>query len=46
MQVLDQLQAVVQALDAEIYAAMRQPALKRISARDAEDWPVLASTTK
>jgi predicted nucleic acid-binding protein len=42
MQVLDQLQAVVQALDAEIYAAMRQPALKRISVRDADDWPVLA----
>ncbi|TDM09015.1 MAG: hypothetical protein C4K60_06580 [Ideonella sp. MAG2] len=42
MQVLDQLQAVVQGLDAEINASMRQPALKRISARDADDWPVLA----
>lgn len=42
MTVLDRLEAVVRPLDAELYAAARDEALRRIAARDADDWPVLA----
>ena len=40
--VLDRLECVVQPIDAELYAGMQQQALRRIAARDADDWPVLA----
>ncbi len=42
MLVLDHLEGVVQPIDAELYAGMRQQAHQRIAARDADDWPVLA----
>ena len=42
LHVLDCLEAIVQPIDAELYAGMQQPALQRIAARDADDWPVLA----
>lgn len=42
MKVLDSLESVVQSIDLELYAGMRQPALQRIAVRDADDWPVLA----
>jgi predicted nucleic acid-binding protein len=42
MAVLDSLESIVQAIDVELYAGQRQPALQRIAIRDADDWPVLA----
>lgn len=39
---LDRLEAVVWPLDREFYEPMRDEALRRIAARDADDWPVLA----
>ena len=42
MLVLDQLELVVQPIDAELYEGMQQQALQRIAVRDADDWPVLA----
>jgi predicted nucleic acid-binding protein len=42
MLVLDRLEGVVQSIDAELYEGLQQQALQRISARDADDWPVLA----
>ena len=42
MKVLDSLESVVQSIDLELYAGMRQSALQRIAVRDADDWPVLA----
>ena len=40
--VLDRLAGIVQPIDAELYEGMRQQALQRIAACDADDWPVLA----
>lgn len=40
--VLDALERIVYPMDMEVYAGMRQPALRRIEMRDADDWPVLA----
>ena len=40
--VLDALERIVHPMDMEVYAGMRQPALRRIEMRDADDWPVLA----
>ena len=40
--VLSELEHIVQPVDAELYDGMRQQALQRIAARDADDWPVLA----
>jgi predicted nucleic acid-binding protein len=42
LQVLDQLERIVQPIDAELYESMKEQALKRIALRDADDWPVLA----
>ncbi len=42
MLVLDQLEGVVQSIDAELYEGIQQQALQRIAVRDADDWPVLA----
>jgi predicted nucleic acid-binding protein len=42
MAVLDQMERIVQPIDAELYAGMQQQALQRIAARDADDWPVIA----
>ena len=42
MRVLDDLAAIVRAIDANIYLDMKQQALQRIAQRDADDWPVLA----
>lgn len=42
MLVLDCLEGVVQAIDAELYEGMQQQALQRIAVRDPDDWPVLA----
>jgi predicted nucleic acid-binding protein len=42
MLVLNRLEAIVQPIDAELYASMQQQALHRIAVRDADDWPVLA----
>ena len=42
MLVLDQLECVVQSIDAELYEGIQQQALQRIAVRDADDWPVLA----
>ncbi|TAF99107.1 MAG: nucleotide-binding protein [Betaproteobacteria bacterium] len=42
MTVLDQMERIVQPIDAELYVAMQQQALQRIAVRDADDWPVLA----
>ena len=42
MAVLDGLERVVRPLDHDLYEMMRQQALLRISARVADDWPVLA----
>lgn len=42
MTVLDRLEAIVRPLDAELYAVAQPEALRRIAARDADDWPVLA----
>lgn len=40
--VLDSMAGVVQSVDEDIYADMRQQAMQRISKRDADDWPILA----
>ena len=42
MAVLDRLESIVRQLDAELYATAQEEALRRIAARDADDWPVLA----
>jgi predicted nucleic acid-binding protein len=42
MLVLDRHEGVVQSIDAELYEGLKQQALQRIAARDADDWPVLA----
>jgi len=42
LHVLDQIERIVQPIDAELYEGMRQQALQRIAVRDADDWPVLA----
>ncbi len=42
MTVLDQMERIVQPIDAELYRGMESQALQRIAARDADDWPVLA----
>ena len=42
LKVLDALEAVVQPLEAELYASFQRDALERIAVRDADDWPVLA----
>jgi predicted nucleic acid-binding protein len=42
LHVLDQLERIVQPIDAELYESMKDQALKRIAHRDADDWPVLA----
>ena len=42
LNVLDQLESIVQAMDFELYAGFQQQALQRIAARDSDDWPVLA----
>jgi predicted nucleic acid-binding protein len=42
MKVLDALETIVHSMDFELYAGMQQQALQRISARDEDDWPVLA----
>ncbi|MCH7342640.1 PIN domain-containing protein [Pelomonas sp. CA6] len=42
MQVLDGLEVLVLAVEAELYRGMRTQALERIGVRDADDWPVLA----
>lgn len=42
LSVLDALADVVRPLDAELYQHLKADALKRIAARDADDWPVLA----
>ena len=39
---LDQLEGVVQSIDAELYEGIQQQALQRIAVRGADDWPVLA----
>ncbi len=40
--VLRSLEAIVQVVDLELYAGLKQLALQRISIRDVDDWPVLA----
>ena len=40
--VLDGLESLVQSIDFSFYSPLQQPALQRISMRDADDWPVLA----
>lgn len=42
MRVLDELASIVQAINVEVYADMKQQALRRIEQRDPGDWPVLA----
>ena len=42
MAVLDSLESIVQSLDLDLYASLREKALQRIAKRDADDWPVLA----
>jgi predicted nucleic acid-binding protein len=42
LEVLDRLPALVRPLQAEWYMAAKVEALRRIAARDADDWPVLA----
>lgn len=42
MALLDSLQPVIQVLSVDVYGSLRQQALLRIGARDADDWPVLA----
>jgi len=42
MRVLDELVTIVQAINVEVYADMKQQALRRIEQRDPDDWPVLA----
>ena len=42
MTVLDRLEAVVRPVDIDLYQGLRAKALRRIDARDADDWPVLA----
>jgi predicted nucleic acid-binding protein len=40
--VLDSIELIVQSIDHELYVALEQQALQRITIRDAADWPVLA----
>jgi predicted nucleic acid-binding protein len=40
--VLDRLEAIVQRMDLDLYADHKTDALRRIGARDADDWPILA----
>ena len=40
--VLDGLESLVQPVEFAFYSPLQQPALQRISRRDADDWPVLA----
>lgn len=40
--VLTSLESMVQSVDEETYSDMRQQAMQRISARDVDDWPILA----
>lgn len=42
MLVLEALERIVHPMDMEVYGGLRQPALRRIEMRDADDWPVLA----
>lgn len=42
MKVLDQLEGIIQSIDAEFYQGLQDQALQRIVVRDADDWPVLA----
>lgn len=42
MAVLDALEQIVQPITHEAYGGLQRGALRRIEARDAEDWPVLA----
>lgn len=42
MRVLDNLESLVQSIDIEFYVGMRRQALRRIAARDADDWHVIA----
>ena len=42
LSVLNGLEALVQPLEADLYADFKSEALKRIAIRDADDWPVLA----
>lgn len=41
--VLDCLEKIVQQVEPELYKNFEQQALQRISARDADDWPILAT---
>jgi predicted nucleic acid-binding protein len=42
MVVLDMLVTLVEPMELELYENLKEPALKRIAIRDANDWPVLA----
>jgi predicted nucleic acid-binding protein len=42
MAVLDLLVTLVEPMELELYEKFKEPALKRIAIRDANDWPVLA----
>lgn len=42
LDVLDRLETLVPPLEAALYESARADALRRIAARDADDWPVLA----
>jgi predicted nucleic acid-binding protein len=42
MLVLNDLEMIVQPVEAELYEGMKSRALQRIAVRDADDWPVLA----
>jgi predicted nucleic acid-binding protein len=42
MTVLDMLVTLVEPMELELYESLKEPALKRIAIRDANDWPVLA----
>lgn len=42
IQVFDRLEPIISTIDASAYLDMQEAALKRISIRDADDWPVLA----
>jgi len=42
MVVLDGLEPIVIPLESDLYAPLREDALRRIAMRDANDWPVLA----
>lgn len=42
LEVLDRLEILVHPLEAGLYESAKADALRRIAARDADDWPVLA----